>query len=152
MGQLYYTHNLYSSQLLDERHTLQSFSTANLNQPTKSNLCCITYKDEEGETHNFKLIEQVSERWFKAGMLLGLSKFTLDKYRDKAENDIKCCEYVFFKWIKNKGHEEYPLTWSGLRTLLIDMSRRTVADNLNTVLQRRQDKKADTAYRVILQI
>jgi sarcosine oxidase delta subunit len=124
-----------------------------VNHPTRSNLRCITYKDDTGETHDFKLIEKVSDKWLKAGMLLRLSKSTLDKYSDKAEKDnIKICEYVFSKWVKRGGHEDYPLTWQGLYTLLIDMGRRTVADKLYKVLKTREtkeDKYVDTMYRVV---
>lgn len=110
-----------------------------MSHPTKANLRCITYQDEEGDTHDFKLIEKVSDRWITAGMRLQFSKNRLDKYRDKSEDDVKRCKYVFSKWIKNHGHQEYPLTWVGLRTLLIDMGRRTVADKLYTVLETKND-------------
>lgn len=123
-----------------------------VNRPTKSNLRCISYKDSEGKTHDFKLIEQVSKRWFKAGMLLHLSKQTLDKYRENAKDDIESCEYIFSKWIKNNGHKDYPLTWVGLHTLLIDMGRRTAAEKLYRVLKNRETKEekyVDTMYRVV---
>lgn len=110
-----------------------------VSRPTKSNLHCITYQDEDGESHDFKLLEQVSDGWKKAGMRLNLNKKTLDKYYDKAEDDIKCCEYVFFKWIKNRGHQDYPLSWVGLHKLLVDMGKRTAAEKLYKVLQTSND-------------
>lgn len=114
--------------------------------PTKVNLLCITYQDEDGETHNFKLIENVCDRWFSAGFRLSLSKKTLDKYKEKAEDDIKYCEYVFFKWIKIGVHPEYPVTWAGLHTLLIDIGRRTAAEKLSTILKHFETKKDGTIY------
>lgn len=109
---------------------------------------------EGGETYEFKIIEKVANWWLKAGILLRFSKSTLDKYRDRANNhDIKSCEYVFSKWIKDDGHEDYPLTWVGLHTLLIDMGKRTVAENLYKVLKRCEtntQRYVDTMYRQIL--
>ena len=80
-------------------------------------------------------------------MLISLSKATLDKYR-KEENKAKRCERVFRKWIKNNGHPDYPLTWAGLHTLLIDMGRRTAAEKLYEILRNddETDGEADAMY------
>lgn len=80
-------------------------------------------------------------------MLISLSKVTLDKYRDTEENNTKSCERVFRKWIKNNGHQDYPLTWAGLHTLLIDMGRRTAAEKLFAVLRNDEtDGEADAMH------
>lgn len=113
------------------------------NYPTFADLCCISYQDEEGKIHNFKLLRQVSDRWWKAGKLLSLSKTILAKYGDKGD-DVKSCEWVFSTWVKSNGHKDYPLTWVGLHNLLVNMGRRTAAEKLYEVLKKKGTDYVDT--------
>lgn len=121
-----------------------------MSHPTISNLTLIRWKDDNEQYHDFKLLEQVGQRWWKAGMLLSLKPTTLDKYRDRAKNDFESCQHVFSKWIRSNGHKEYPLTWVGLYTLLVDMGRRTAAEKLYDVLKSTGTKYVDTLCTVLL--
>lgn len=112
--------------------------------PTFADLCCISYQNNDGKMHDFKLLEQISDRWWKAGMLLSLTKNVLDIFRDKAEDNVKSCEHVFSTWVSSNGHKDYPLTWAGLHTLLVDMGRRTAAEKLYDVLKKKGTDYVDT--------
>lgn len=107
--------------------------------PTISNLRCITYTDTEGGIHHFNLLDLISERWWKAGILLSING--------------KNCKHVFSKWIKNNGHRDYPLTWAGLHKLLVDMGRNSVAEKLYKVLKYKETKETkyvDTMYTLLI--
>lgn len=116
-----------------------------MSRPTLSNLSCIGY-EVEGETREFRLLERISDRWRQIGQLLSLRKDTLDKYREERDS-VERAKRVFAKWIKHNGHQDYPLTWVGLRMLLMKLGRRTVAERLYEVLYiTGTDNNVDTLY------
>ena len=102
-----------------------------VSHPTRANLSRISYKDDEGKRHDFKLLELVIDKWQRAATLLAFSK-------DRSGNDAECCKHIFSKWIKKGGRKEYPLTWVGLHRLLFDMGKRSVAEKLYKVLKYRK--------------
>ena len=67
-------------------------------------------------------------------MCLSIDTGTLYEYSNKAENNTQSCTLVLRNWINSNGHDEYPVTWPGLRKLVTDMGQRTAAEKLQKVL------------------
>ena len=63
------------------------------------------------EWEEFRLIEQIRDMWWRAGIRLSIDTDTLYAYSDKAENNTQSCTLVLRNWINN-AHDEYPVTWS----------------------------------------
>ena len=92
--------------------------------------------DPQGRQHRLKVIEAVSGKWRKIGLMLGQTLTMLDNYKTKEMNDnTECCQRVFDHWIRNSGHgTRYPLTWEGLHELLMDAEYASEANNLKMAL------------------
>lgn len=119
-----------------------------VSHPNYSNIHCIKYKEGE-EVKEFKLLENISDRWREAGRLFSVKKASLDKYLKGTEDDVVRCSRVFSAWIKNNGHKDYPLTWVGLHTLLMKMGRREAAEEMYKVLSITGTKNnIDTLYKM----
>ena len=80
------------------------------------------------------MLEQVSDQWRHAGLLLGLSQAALKNIKQKSDEDVERFEHVLTYWIESNGHLEYPLTWDGVCELLRDIDRDTAAEKLKQAL------------------
>lgn len=72
------------------------------------------------------IIDKVSSKWRKLGLLLDQMTNLLDGYSTQSmlRND-ECCERVFDKWINNAGTSRYPNTWQGVYDVLCEIDQMT---------------------------
>ena len=69
------------------------------------------------------------------GCLLGLSSNDLDVITRESMLDCAVsCECVFSRWL-DSDLSSYPPTWRGLHTLLLDIKKVTVANNMREALK-----------------
>ena len=106
-------------------------------EPIKiQHLGLIKWKDEQGQTQRFYLMDKIAHEWRTLGQLLGLSLSKLqsigDEYRDKPK---ECCRAVLGLWLDNPP-DEYPITWHGLLELLEDSQLGQVVSDLSDVLDK----------------
>ena len=98
------------------------------------NLALIRWRDDEGHTQRFYLMDDISYKWRIIGELVGLTHSKLEnlaeEHRDKAE---RCCRSVLGYWLDNP-HPRYPTTWQGLIELLEDSQLSEIASQLRTAL------------------
>ena len=98
------------------------------------NLTLIRWRDEQGITRRFYLIESISYKWRTIGELLGLQFSKLEslalEHRDKPEH---CCRSVLGYWLDNPP-PRYPTTWHGLIELLKDSQLGQIVHQLTVAL------------------
>jgi hypothetical protein len=81
------------------------------------------------------IIDSVSSKWRKLGLLLDQTTNVLDGYDRMAMLDNnRCCEWVFNKWINNGGTKLYPMTWEGVYNVLCAIGHRATADVMKSAL------------------
>ena len=104
-------------------------------RPSISNLMLFKWEDSEGKQGSFELMSQVSAEWRKMGRLLGLSYNDLNVITRESMLDCAVsCECVFSRWL-DSNLSTYPPTWRGLYTLLVDIKKVTVANNMREALK-----------------
>ena len=99
-------------------------------------LALIKWKDEQGQTQRFYIMDKIAYKWCKLGELLGLPFSKLQSlaadHRDKSE---ECCRAVLGQWLDNPP-PDYPTTWQGLLELLEDSQLGQVVTELRNVLDK----------------
>ena len=103
---------------------------------TIQHLALIKWKDEQGQTQRFYLMDKIAYKWRTLGELLGLPFSKLQSvtadHRDKSE---ECCRAVLGQWLDNPP-PDYPTTWQGLLELLEDSQLGQVVTELRNVLDK----------------
>ena len=104
--------------------------------PTLPHLLLFEWKSKEGHSKSLKIMEHISTRWRKAGILLDQSEGLLERFKRKAHEDtFECCQYVLGHWIAEETvSHEYPVTWKGLHRLLDDLELAEIASQLDEAL------------------
>lgn len=103
----------------------------------------IKWKDEQGETQKFFLMEKIQNKWRDIGQLVEISHSQLEAISTQhRDNPLECCRDVLGKWLENPPHD-YPATWDGLIELLGDCKLASVVNELKTALS-----KANLSYSV----
>jgi hypothetical protein len=99
-------------------------------------LTLIKWKDDQGQTQRFYLMDSIAYKWRTLGELLGLPFSKLQslaaEHRDKPE---ECCRAVLGQWLDNPP-PDYPTTWQGLLELLKDSQLGQVVTQLRNVLDK----------------
>ena len=99
-------------------------------------LALIRWKDDQGQTQRFYLMDSIAYKWRRLGELLDLPFSQLEsiaaEHRDKSE---ECCRAVLGQWLDNPP-PDYPITWHGLLELLEDSRLGQVATELRSVLDK----------------
>ena len=114
-----------------------------------SELTLLKWKDTQGQTQKLNIINQIASEWWNVGILLGFSMPKLETLQQKALNDsIQSCRHVFSQWIDNNGHPRYPLSWSGLQELLIDIQKDTLARQLAEALESKTTPSSEVAVEI----
>lgn len=107
-----------------------------VSHPSLSTLTLMKWRDCEGRTRNFKLLDLISSEWHTIGILLGVSLSQLANYKQMTNDNITRCHYIFTYWIENDGYlPDYPATWDGLSHLLYDIEHAETAIKLQEVLE-----------------
>ena len=106
-------------------------------EPIKiQHLTLIKWKDEQGQTQRFYLMDKIASKWRTLGQLLSLPISKLQslaaEHRDKHE---ECCRDVLGQWLDNPP-PDYPTTWQGLLELLEDSQLGQVVSELRNVLDK----------------
>ncbi len=106
-----------------------------VNAPTLGNLTLISWTSSEGKRLKIQTLRRICDKYHTVGLLLGLSLAEIDNYMKMSWNDsVKCCSRIFFKWIENNGHCNYPRSWQGLCHLLDDIEKKRVKEDLKKAL------------------
>ena len=104
--------------------------------PSLKDLTLLRWTDDEGKTHRFRLLRKVSDDWWNAGLLLGLTTAELGDIKQEMDDNERRFAFVFSKWIADNGHPpEYPLSWDGVCELLSDLDKEEVAEELRQALK-----------------
>ena len=99
-------------------------------QPTLKTLSLIKWTDEQGQKQTFSLIDRVHVKWRKFGTILGIPVHKKDGWDLKYHRDAEqCWKKTMDYWLKKKSLE-YPVTWEGLDTMLLDLGLEGVAKDL----------------------
>ena len=83
----------------------------------------------------FKLVERVSAKWRKLGVMIGLTPNNLDAIRDDRRSVEACWEDVMQRWLDGQGQKSYPIMWEGLYRLLKDIACPQVAKELKAAVK-----------------
>ena len=96
----------------------------------------IKWKDDQGTTHRFYLLDKISMKWRSLGMLLDLSYSTLETLEKEYRNDpTECCRALLSQWLESPP-PQYPNTWKGLIELLEDSQLGQIVCELKTTLEK----------------
>ena len=100
-----------------------------------STLTLLKWTDANGHQLNFRLINITSSRWREFGNLFGREENELENVREECFGKAnRCWCKVMNQWLKNDGTPEYPATWRGVLTVLVDLEYSEVARELQKVL------------------
>ena len=116
---------------------------------TINKLSLIKWMDQDKNKQKFRLVRKISDKWFDAGLLVGVPTTALESYSQRFVDNNKRCIQVLSDWINN-GHPDYPPTWAGLYNLLCDIEKGTVAQELKKVLETKgivlEDELDDSSF------
>lgn len=91
--------------------------------------------DKHGQKKTFRLVDRVSSRWRKFGILLGLTMNQLEAWDDQHRGNASICwNKVMEYWLAGDDVDDYPATWEGLYTLLNDCTFSEVAADLKRIV------------------
>ena len=99
-----------------------------------SHLQLIKWKDGQGQTHRFYLMDEIGNKWRTIGQQLNLLPSQLNEIASQfSDNATECCRAVLGEWLENPP-TDYPATWEGLMELLEDCRLAQVAVILKAAL------------------
>lgn len=79
----------------------------------------------------YELTSKIGSVWGNIGLRLGIEPDILDCIIDEERTNDRRLNRVLQKWLSNAGglpnHEEYPLSWEGLRNILEDCDKHEIA-------------------------
>ena len=105
-----------------------------LNPVNPSHLQLIKWKDRQGKTQRFYLMDMIGNKWRSVGHQLGLLPSQLEGIASQfGNNATECCRAVLGEWLENPP-PDYPVTWEGLVELLEDCKLAQVAVMLKSAL------------------
>ena len=112
-------------------------ATAQVQQQIKiQHLALIKWKDDQGCTHRFYLMDKIAYKWRTLGELLGLPFSKLQSLSAEHQNRPEdCCRAALGQWLDNPP-SDYPITWEGLLELLEDSQLGQVVAELRNVLDK----------------
>ena len=111
------------------------FTGYNMSPIRRHQLMLIKWKDDQGTTQRFYLIDKVSMKWRTLGLLLDLSYSTLEALAEEHRSPDDCCQAILSNWLENPP-PQYPNTWKGLIELLEDSQLVEVVHELKTALEK----------------
>ena len=100
-----------------------------------STLTLLKWTNAKGHQLNFRLINVTSSKWREFGYLFGREENELENLREECFGKAnRCWCKVMNQWLENDGTPEYPATWRGVLTVLVDLEYSEVARELQRVL------------------
>ena len=100
-----------------------------------STLTLLKWTDANGHQHNFRLINITSSRWREFGYRFRREENELENLREECFGKAnRCWCKVMNQWLENGGTPEYPATWRGVLTVLVDLEYSEVARELQRAL------------------
>ena len=109
----------------------------NLNaaNPTQKNLVLIKWKNEKGETQQLRIKQLICNKWRDIGHLLEISNEVLESWNTRHKEDtLKCIDFVMSHWLQCPT-DDYPVSWEGLKKLLLDIQLGKVAEDIELALR-----------------
>ena len=102
-----------------------------------SNLTFMKWTDAKGKRCTFGLVDEVSTKWNKFGLLLKMPKNVLSGLSTKNLMDAeRCWEDVMQFWLDGGStNEDYPVSWEGLYELLENAKCSEVAKQLKDAVK-----------------
>ena len=94
-------------------------------------LMVIKWRDDDGNTQKFRLIDKIKHSWRDIGRLINISPDELDQLSEKDAGE--CCKAVLERWMKAPP-PDYPVMWDALMELLEDAGVGNVVSELKTIL------------------
>jgi hypothetical protein len=99
-------------------------------------LALIKWKDDQGQTQRFYLMEKITHEWRTLGEHLGFDYSKLESIAAHHRGNPKeCCRAVLGQWLDNPP-PDYPTTWQGLLELLEDSQLGQVVTQLSNILDK----------------
>ena len=99
-------------------------------------LTLIKWKDDQGQTQRFYLMDSIAYKWRTLGELLGLTFSKLQSLAAEHQNKPEeCCRAVLGQWLDNPP-PDYPITWHGLLELLEDGQLGQIVTELRNILNK----------------
>ena len=96
----------------------------------------IKWKNKNGCTQTFRLVDKVSANWRDFGLILGLAVEQLDAWEEQYRGDAAMCwARVMECWLKGECKEDYPVTWDGLYILLNDAGFSVISEELKNAVK-----------------
>ena len=85
-------------------------------KPNLADLLCMSYTGEDGETINFRLMDQVKPHWRRLAIALMFPQYEIDAMEDKSDPVY----YIFSEWLRgaNQEKDSRPVTWRTLINIL----------------------------------
>ena len=107
----------------------------NAAKPTPKNLFLIEWRDQKGETKKLRIKQLICNQWRHIGNLLEISDPILESWNTKHKEDsLKCIDSVMSCWLQHPT-DDYPVSWEGLKKLLIDVELCKVAEDIDLALR-----------------
>ena len=97
----------------------------------------LKWKDASGNEKTFSLVDRVSSKWMKFGMIVGLGMNQLEAWERQFLMDAnRCWLKVMTYWLQNGGNveQQYPVTWEGVYCLLTDIGYSEIARELKEAI------------------
>ena len=115
---------------------LQGVTASGSEQIKIQHLALIKWKDDQGQTQRFYLMDKITYKWRTLGELLGLPFSKLQSLAAEYQNrPEECCRAILGQWLDNPP-PDYPTTWQGLLELLEDSQLGQVVTELRNVLDK----------------
>jgi hypothetical protein len=87
----------------------------------------------DDRSKDLMIIAQACLKWNKFAAFIGMPN--IEALQNQHQNIERRFEAVLHYWIKKGGRDEYPATWLGLRTALIDSEMCVLAKEIRDALQ-----------------
>ena len=103
-------------------------------RPTMAQMYLMKYTSSDGQQNNFRLIDKIQGHWRDIGTLMKIESSVLNDFESHCRGNLKeQCRKVLEAWIA-QGSRNYPVTWSGMSTVLKDVLLGEVSCQLEEVL------------------
>ena len=119
-----------------EQATSRNGTSSSNNNINSAHVIVIKWKDDQGKTQRYRLIDKIRQKWQDIGKLVRIPLDELNSLSDKHKKDAaECCRAVLDTWMEAPP-PGYPVTWEGLIELLEDVDLGEVVTELKTVLHK----------------
>ena len=94
----------------------------------------LEWHDDQQQSHELRIVSEVSHKWRSIGTMLGMNQATLDSEEQRSSDNSVRFQRVMEMWIELGRAGSYPATWSGLRKVLIAVKMTRLAQTIESAL------------------